>query len=91
MPEGAPIPIEGTNDYRRDREGNVIVTRLNEQMCQEIAQAGNGIYVRVDNTNGAQKAISQEINKMAKAVLLHRFLQLVLLGQCISQVEHGNR
>ena len=66
-PEGAPIPIEGTNDYRRDREGNVIVTRLNEQMCQEIAQAGNGIYVRVDNTNGAQKAISQEINKMAKA------------------------
>lgn len=67
MPEGAPIPIEGTNDYRRDREGNVIVTRLNEQMCQEIAQAGNGIYVRVDNTNGAQKAISQEISKMAKA------------------------
>ena len=67
MPEGAPIPIEGTNDYRRAREGNVIVTRLNEQMFQEIAQAGNGIYVRVDNTNGAQKAISQEINKMAKA------------------------
>ena len=67
MPEGAPIPAEGTNDYRRDREGNVIVTRLNEQMCQEIAKAGNGIYVRVDNTNGAQKAISREINKMAKA------------------------
>ncbi len=58
MPEGAPIPAEGTNDYRRDRDGNVIVTRLNEQMCQEIAKAGNGIYVRVDNTNGAQKAIS---------------------------------
>lgn len=67
MPEGAPIPAEGTNDYRRDRDGNVIVTRLNEQMCQEIAKAGNGIYVRVDNTNGAQKAISREINKMAKA------------------------
>ena len=32
MPDGAPIPIEGTNDYRRDREGNVIVTRLNEAM-----------------------------------------------------------
>ena len=67
MPDGAPIPVEGTNDYRRDREGNVIVTKLNEQMCQEIAKAGNGIYVRVDNTNSAQKAISQEINKMAKA------------------------
>lgn len=67
MPDGAPIPVEGTNDYRKDREGNVIVTRLNEQMCQEIAKAGNGIYVRVDNTNNAQKTINQEVNKMAKA------------------------
>ena len=67
MPEGAPIPIEGTNDYRRDREGNVIVTRLNEQMCQEIAKDGKGIYVRVDNSNSAQKAINQEISKMAKS------------------------
>ncbi len=67
MPDGAPIPVEGTNDFRRDRDGNVVVTRLNEQMCQEIAQAGDGIYVRVDNSNAAQKAITQEINKMAKA------------------------
>ena len=67
MPEGAPIPIVGTNDYRRDRDGNVVVTCLNEPMCQEIAKNGNGIYVRVDNTNNAQKAIEKEINKMAKA------------------------
>lgn len=67
LPDGAPIPVEGSNDYRRDREGNVIVTRLNEQMCQEIAKNGNGIYVRVDNSNNAQKAISREIDKMAKA------------------------
>lgn len=67
MPDGAPIPVEGTNDFHRDRDGNVVVTRLNEQMCQEIAQAGDGIYVRVDNSNAAQKVIAQEINKMAKA------------------------
>lgn len=67
VPDGAPIPVEGTNDFRRDREGNVIVTRLNEAMCQEIAKDGNGIYIRVDNSNSAQKAIDQEINKMAKA------------------------
>ena len=67
MPDGAPNPVEGTNDFRRDRDGNVVVTRLNEQMCQEIAQAGDGIYVRVDNSNAAQKVIAQEINKMAKA------------------------
>lgn len=67
MPEGAPIPKKETNDYRRDREGNVIVTRLNEQMCQEIARNGKGIYVHVDNTNAAQRAISKEIDKLAKA------------------------
>lgn len=67
MPEGAPIPIKGTNDFRRDREGNVVVTRLNETMCQEIARDGKGLYVRVDNTNSAQRAIEQEINKMAKS------------------------
>jgi len=60
-------PVEGTNDYRRDREGNVIVTRLNEAMCQEIAKEGKGIYVRVDNSNSAQRAINQEVNKMAKS------------------------
>ena len=67
LPEGAPIPIEGTNDYRRDREGNIIVTQLNESMCQEVAKNGNGIYVRVDNSNNAARAISNEIDKMAKA------------------------
>lgn len=66
-PDGAPIPVEGTKDFRRDKDGNVIVTRLNEQMCQEIAQAGNGMYVRVDNTNRAEKVLNAEINKLAKA------------------------
>ena len=36
-------------------------------MCQEIAQAGNGMYVRVDNTNRAERALNAEINKLAKA------------------------
>ena len=57
----------GSNDFRRDRDGNVIVTRLNEQMCQEIAKAGNGLYIRVDNTNSAEKILNNEIAKLAKA------------------------
>ena len=36
-------------------------------MCQEIAKAGNGMYVRVDNTNNAERALNAEINKLAKA------------------------
>ena len=66
-PDGSPIPVEGSNDFRRDKNGNVVVTRLNEQMCQEIAKAGDGMYVRVDNTNNAERALNAEINKLAKA------------------------
>jgi Ca-activated chloride channel family protein len=65
-PDGSPIPTEDGKDYRKDREGNVVVTRLNEAMCQEIAKTGSGIYIRVDNSNSAQRAISQQIGKMAK-------------------------
>lgn len=65
--EGAPIPIEGGNDYRRDKENNVVVTKLNEQMAQAIAQAGGGAYIRVDNTNNAQKLLESEVDKLAKA------------------------
>lgn len=66
-PSGAPIPGNRVNDFRRDKEGNVIVTKLNEQMCQEIAAAGNGVYIRIDNTNNAQKLLQKEIDKLAKA------------------------
>jgi Ca-activated chloride channel family protein len=66
-PGGSPIPIAGTNNFRKDRQGNVIVTRLNEQMCKEIAAAGKGIYAHVDNTNSAQKALNSKIDEMAKS------------------------
>jgi len=68
-PQGAPIPIGGANNFLKDRDGNVVVTRLNEQMCQEIAAAGKGIYVRADNTNTAIRTLQSEIEKMDKAEL----------------------
>ncbi|MCC8197406.1 MAG: VWA domain-containing protein [Tannerellaceae bacterium] len=67
LPNGAPIPIGGNNNFMRDKEGNVVVTKLNEQMCQEIAAAGQGMYVRADNTNSALKALQNEIDKMNKS------------------------
>ena len=67
-PEGSPIP-SGTraNDFRKDKDGNVIVTRLNDQMCQSIAKAGKGMYIRVYNSNSAQRLLQSEMDKLAKA------------------------
>ena len=64
-PEGSPIPLPGTNNFIKDRQGNVVVSRLNEEMCREIAQAGGGMYVRCDNTNTATKAIQKELDKLS--------------------------
>ena len=66
LPRGAPIPISN-NDYMKDNAGNVIITQLNEPMCQEIAQAGNGLYVRADNTNTALRALQNELSNMSKS------------------------
>jgi len=66
LDKGAPIPIAGSNDFRKDKDGNVVITKLNEKMCQEIAAAGSGIYVRSDNTNGALRVLTGELDKMTK-------------------------
>ena len=68
-PEGSPIPKPGTNDYFKDRSGQVVVSRLNEEMCQQIAEAGKGIYVRCDNTNTAMRALQQGMEHIATAEL----------------------
>ncbi len=68
-PNGTPIPVGGTMSFRKDRNGNVVVTKLNEEMCREIAAAGAGIYVRADNMNVATKALSEQIDKMQKGDL----------------------
>ena len=68
-PEGSPIPKPGTNDYFKNRSGQVVVSRLNEEMCQQIAQAGQGIYVRCDNTNTALRSLQKELEEVATAEL----------------------
>lgn len=70
LPKGSPIPLGGgSNNFMKDKAGNVVITMLNEQMCQEIAAAGKGMYVRADNTNSALKALQKEIDKMKKTEL----------------------
>lgn len=68
-PEGSPIPLEGSMSFRKDMDGNVVVSKLNEEMCRQIAQAGGGMYLRVDNTNAAQRTLQQELDKLAKSEL----------------------
>jgi Ca-activated chloride channel family protein len=66
-PDGAPIPVPGTMSFWKDKNGNVVVSKLNEQMCREIAAAGQGMYIRSDNTNNAYRVLNKELSKFAKS------------------------
>ena len=68
LPQGSPIPIlvNGQKDYMKDRSGNVVITKLDETMLEKIAAAGNGIYVRANNTEIGLNTLFDEINKMEK-------------------------
>lgn len=63
--KGAPIPT-GDGGYMADATGQTVMTALNEQMCREVAKAGSGTYIHVDNTSDAQKQLNDELTKLQK-------------------------
>ena len=63
---GAPIPIPGTGDYMKDNTGNTVMSALNEDMCRQVAQAGGGAYIHVENNSAAQDQLDNELDKLAK-------------------------
>lgn len=71
LADGAPIPEYNQyghqTGYRKDHQGNTIITKLDEQMLQKIANAGNGLYVRASNSNVGLEKIYDDINKMDKS------------------------
>ncbi|MDD2298518.1 MAG: VWA domain-containing protein [Fermentimonas sp.] len=64
-PDGSPLPSnEYGSNFMTDNEGNVVVSRLNEQMGMEIAQSGQGLYVRADNSNRAVQALVAQLDEL---------------------------
>ena len=70
LPDGAPIPEYNQYGrmmgYKKDKSGNTIVTRLDEDMLRRIADAGGGMYVRASNSNVGLEKIYDDISKMDK-------------------------
>ena len=64
--KGAPIPIPGTGDYMTDNTGQTVMSALNEDMCKQIAAAGGGAYIHVENNSNAQDLLDQELDKLSK-------------------------
>ncbi len=61
--KGAPIP-DGEGGYMTDNSGNTVMSTLNEDMCKQIANAGKGKYIHVDNTGDAQDMLNSQLAKL---------------------------
>ena len=67
--KGAPIPIKQNGivlNYKKDRSGETVVTKLNEETLRAIAEEANGQYINGLNTNEVVEAIRDILNKMDK-------------------------
>ena len=67
--DGAPIPLYQRGrkmGYRKDKEGNTVVSKLNDVMLQQVAGAGDGSYIRANNTKVGLNALFDELEKMER-------------------------
>ncbi len=68
-PQGAPIPEYRNGQvvsYKRDAEGNVIITRMNRSMMEEISKAGKGFYVEANNISSGVETVFEKLSELEK-------------------------
>ena len=66
-PEGAPIEIDG--EFIRDEQGEMVVSKLNEEMLAQIADETGGAYVRATKQDIGLDEIVRSINEMEQSEL----------------------
>ncbi len=67
--KGAPIPIKRNGvvqSLKKDAQGEVVITKLNEEILKEIANEGNGEYINGSNTDTAIEFIKEQLNQIDK-------------------------
>ena len=62
-PQGTMIPLED-GGYLEDRDGNPVVTRLDDKVLQDVAAAGKGLYIHAGNREFGLEPIINEIARM---------------------------
>jgi len=68
-PQGSPIPASSNDSQQsfiKDKDGNVVVSKLDEETLSKLAVAGNGKYIRATNSQLGLLPLFDEINKMQK-------------------------
>lgn len=66
-PEGAPVKVDG--EFIKDENDEMVVSRLNEELLQQITAATAGGYIRATNAAFGLEEIVNQIDKMEKGEL----------------------
>lgn len=61
-PDGQPIPFEG--GLMKDKDGEIVVTKLDEETLRKVAKAGNGAYVHAGNDEFGLNPIVDDIARL---------------------------
>ena len=61
-PEGQPIRLNG--ELLKDKDGNIVVTKLDEGTLRKMAQAGGGAYVRAGNEEFGLNPIIDDLRRL---------------------------
>ena len=67
--KGGPSPIKRNGiilNYKKDRNGETVITKLNEDTLKEIAEEANGVYINGSSTNEVVETIKDLLDKMDK-------------------------
>lgn len=73
LEQGAPIPERGKpGQFMKDGQGNVVISKLDENTLQQIAKAGEGLYVRASNSDVGLTQLLDEVNQMEKTLMEER-------------------
>ncbi len=65
-PEGSPIMDAETKEFKKDQEGNTVVSKLNEALLQQMAAANGGLYGNLQNNDAMIKDVTGIINQLDK-------------------------
>lgn len=65
-PEGSYIPDATTGQNKKDEMGNDVISKLNEEELKEIAANTNGVYIRLQDSDEAIRALLQQFSGIEK-------------------------
>jgi len=68
-PEGAPIIDPMSNEYKKDAQGQTVISKLNESELQQLAQSTSGVYIRLTDAGPAVEQVMAKLRSIEQTAL----------------------